>query len=140
MLKYLAFLSIISLSISLLIGCTKNIETNDPKQNEVRDAAIDNLNNNEARNLIAEETSLVVLDVRTEEEYQDGHLENSKLIPLGQLEGRLNELNKDIPILVYCRSGNRSLTASEILINNGYSKIYNLKDGIRKWDGEVVTE
>jgi len=140
MLKYLAFLSIISLSISLLIGCTKNIETNDPKQNEVRDAAIDNLNNNEARNLIAEETSLVVLDVRTEEEFQDGHLENSKLIPLGQLEVRLSELSKETPILVYCRSGNRSLTASEILINNGYSKIYNLKDGIKKWDGEVVTE
>ncbi len=77
----------------------------------------------------------LVLDVRTPNEFHRGHLENAKLIPVQQLEYRLNEIaqykNKDI--LVYCRSGNRSTVASQILIQNDFKKLYNMRYGIKEW-------
>ena len=77
----------------------------------------------------------LILDVRTPNEYHQGHIRNSKLIPVQQLESRISEINeyKDKPILVYCRSGNRSTVASEILIKHGFKKVYNLMGGIKGW-------
>jgi len=77
--------------------------------------------------------SLVVLDVRTQDEYNSGHIRNARLIPHTELEGRLNELNKTDEILVYCRTGVRSSTASQILTDNGFSHVYNMLDGITAW-------
>jgi thioredoxin len=95
------------------------------------------LNAKQAKNLIKDEKPLIV-DVRTPNEYYTGHLERSKLIPLQQLEARLSELKqyKDKKILLYCRSGNRSTVASQILINNGFKKLYNLRSGIKGWKKE----
>ena len=90
----------------------------------------------EAEELISTEKDLLILDVRTHEEYVDGHLENSKLIPLGKLPLDIDELYglEDTPILVYCRSGGRSYQASLILENNGFRKIYNMLGGYTKWE------
>jgi len=74
-----------------------------------------------------------LLDVRTQEEYNEGHISGSTLIPVQELEARLNELPRDKKILVYCRSGNRSATASETLIKNGFAQIFNMKGGIIEW-------
>jgi len=74
-----------------------------------------------------------ILDVRTQEEYNEGHISGSTLIPVQELEARLNELPRNKKILVYCRSGNRSATASEILIKNGFTQIFNMKGGITEW-------
>lgn len=89
----------------------------------------------EAAKLIAEKKPLI-LDVRTPNEYYGGHLKGAKLIPLQQLDARISELQKyrERPILVYCRSGNRSTVASQILIKEGFKKIYNLRPGIRGWN------
>jgi len=78
----------------------------------------------------------LLLDVRTQGEYDAGHIEGSTLIPVDELESRLSEIEeyKDTPILVYCRSGNRSVTASNILINNGFTKVHNLLGGIGAWN------
>jgi thioredoxin len=96
----------------------------------------------EAAALIAEKKPLI-LDVRTPNEYYSGHLEGAKLIPLQQLDARISELNayKDKDILVYCRSGNRSTVASQILIKKGFSKLHNLRPGIRGWEaaGNKIT-
>ncbi len=88
----------------------------------------------EAKKLITKINPLI-LDVRTPNEYHSGHIENAKLIPVQQLESRLSELekHKNKEILVYCRSGNRSTVASEILIRNGFKKLYNLRQGMRGW-------
>jgi rhodanese-related sulfurtransferase len=77
----------------------------------------------------------MILDVRTPGEYAGGHIENSVLIPVQQLQSRLNELAdfKDEPILIYCASGNRSTVASKILIDNGFTRIFNLRYGIADW-------
>lgn len=88
----------------------------------------------QAKDLIKEKTPLI-LDVRTPQEYYNGHLEGAKLIPLQQLIERLSEIQdySDREILVYCRSGNRSTVAGEILIQKGFKKIYNLRPGIKGW-------
>ena len=77
---------------------------------------------------------LLILDVRTPQEYYNGHLEGAKLIPLQQLLERLSEIQDywDREILVYCRSGNRSTVAGELLIQKGFKKIYNLRPFICK--------
>lgn len=77
----------------------------------------------------------LVLDVRTPGEYAAGHLKGAALIPVQQLQARMDELVhlKDDPILVYCATGNRSTVASKILIDRGFTRIFNLRYGISDW-------
>ncbi|MGA9667514.1 MAG: rhodanese-like domain-containing protein [Gallionella sp.] len=77
----------------------------------------------------------VVLDVREPSEYESGHVLNAKLIPLGKLKERIGELEKykENPIVVVCRSGNRSGTACFILGRQGFSQAYNLAGGVQAW-------
>lgn len=91
----------------------------------------------EAKTMI-ETNQPLILDVRTPNEYYSGHLANATLIPLQQLSQRLSEIQqyKDREILIYCRSGNRSTVASEILIENGFKKLYNLSTGFLGWQKE----
>jgi rhodanese-related sulfurtransferase len=87
---------------------------------------------NEAKQLI-DENKVVVIDVRTQEEFQEGHIPYAKLLPLQEIEQRLEELDKDGTYLIVCRSGNRSAEASEILTNNGFANIYNMTGGMGSW-------
>lgn len=79
--------------------------------------------------------SPLVLDVRTPKEYKMGHLDGSRLIPVQELKTRINELDayKHDPILVYCATGNRSTVASKLLIDSGFTRIFNLRHGIVDW-------
>lgn len=74
--------------------------------------------------------SLFLLDVRTLEEYQVGHLEGGYLLPITELSQRVNEIPHDKVIVVYCRSGGRSQRALEYLKSIGYTEVYNLAGGI----------
>ena len=87
----------------------------------------------EAQQLISENGNLIILDVRAQSEYDSGHIPNAILIPVGELVDRLGELDKTETILVYCRSGVRSVQASEILMDSGFSQVRNLEDGIIAW-------
>lgn len=77
----------------------------------------------------------MILDVRTPREYARGHLENSVLIPVQRLQSRMDELAafSDEPILIYCATGNRSTVASKLLIDKGFTRIFNLRHGIKDW-------
>lgn len=77
----------------------------------------------------------LVLDVREEGEYKLGHILNSMLIPLGKLNERMGELEKykERPIVVVCRSGNRSGTACAALGKRGFIQAYNLAGGVTAW-------
>ena len=69
----------------------------------------------------------VLLDVRTPQEYQEGHIPESKNVPLQQLDNIVSVAkNKDIPLFVYCYSGSRSRQATGILQRMGYSKVNNI--------------
>ena len=77
----------------------------------------------------------IILDVRTPGEYLRGHLEHSVLIPVQQLQSRMDELIafRDDPILIYCATGNRSTVAAKLLIDKGFTRIFNLRHGIGEW-------
>ena len=86
-----------------------------------------------ASDLMDSKPELVVLDVRTQEEYDDEHIEGAILIPVQELEERIDELSKDDELLVTCRTGNRSGAAVSILQGNGFQKIYHMAGGITAW-------
>ena len=77
----------------------------------------------------------LMLDVREQSEYAAGHVLNSKLIPLGKLKERIGELEKyrERPIVVICRSGQRSASACGLLGKQGFAQVYNLNGGIVAW-------
>ena len=77
----------------------------------------------------------LMLDVREDKEYAEGHIPRSKHIPLGQLKDKLSELDKfkGKPILVSCRSGMRSANACRLLKKAGFETVYNLEGGIIAW-------
>jgi rhodanese-related sulfurtransferase len=95
-----------------------------------------NVNSDEAKTLI-DNKKVVVLDVRTHEEFQAGHIPNALLIPLQELENKLNDLDQEESYLIVCRSGNRSAQASEILTSNRFSSIYNMTGGMNNWAYEI---
>jgi rhodanese-related sulfurtransferase len=74
-----------------------------------------------------------LLDVRTQGEWDELHVPNTTLIPLDELESRLNELPKDQEIVVMCRSGNRSQAGREILLNAGFADTTSMAGGIIDW-------
>jgi phage shock protein E len=80
------------------------------------------------------ENGLILLDVRTQQEWEDdGHIAGATLIPLDMLEQRApEELPKDAEIVVYCRSGNRSAQASQMLAEMGYTNVLDM-GGIVDW-------
>lgn len=77
----------------------------------------------------------LVLDVREEDEYKLGHILNSRQVPLGKLNERIGELEKyrEQPILVVCRTGNRSGVACATLGKQGFAQVYNLSGGVMAW-------
>jgi len=85
----------------------------------------------QAQTLILNDDNVTLLDVRTAEEYKIGHIRGAKLIPLNKLEANLDKLkaDRDKKIVVYCRSGNRSVAASRILEKHGFVPL-NVKQGM----------
>jgi thioredoxin len=78
----------------------------------------------------------VLLDVRTEREFQNGHIENSGKLNFYAIDfrQRLLLLPKDQPVYLYCNTGWRSNIAASFLIRNGYTQVYNLEHGIMEWE------
>lgn len=114
--------------ILLLTACTNK------SVSEVENGAI-KVSIDEAKELIENEGDLFILDVRTKEEFDEAHIEGAVQIPVDELEARLVEIEeyKDAPLLVYCRSGNRSSVAVEILLENDFTKINHMSDGFMNW-------
>jgi rhodanese-related sulfurtransferase len=83
------------------------------------------------------DSSVLLLDVRTPREFESGHIEKAILIPVQELEQRIGELDqyRGKTIIAYCRSGNRSGTAAQILGKNGFTA-FNMEGGVIKWKSE----
>jgi rhodanese-related sulfurtransferase len=99
-----------------------------------RAAGINQINTLEATRLMNEDA--LMLDVREDNEWAVGHIPNAKHVRLGQLSDQLSTLEKfkEKPIVVYCRSGNRSATACAMLKKAGFAKANNLAGGIIAWE------
>lgn len=88
-----------------------------------------------AAKLIAEEADLVVVDIRTQEEYADGHIKEAVLIDFfgDNFTDLLKVLDKNKPVLVHCASGGRSGQALSQFRELGFLQVYHLKDGFSGW-------
>ncbi len=82
----------------------------------------------------SEESTPVVVDVREPWEYQSGHVAGAKLIPLGELSKRVEELDPEQPVAVICQTGSRSQSAAALLAQRGFKKIYNVQGGMSAWE------
>lgn len=79
-----------------------------------------------------------LLDVRQPFEYREVHLPGAKLVPLAELVDRLDEIPRDRPVIVYCRSGNRSGAAAGLLEGQGFPDVRNMLGGISAWQGAAA--
>lgn len=82
--------------------------------------------------ILKNDENCILLDVRSPQEYKEGHLEGSINIPLYNLANDIDVTvkNKNFPIIVYCQTGNRSKNAVKILSKKGYKELYNIAGGI----------
>ncbi len=76
---------------------------------------------------------MMLLDVRSDREYAEGHIPGAVHVPLPEIGDRVKKLKKDKDLVVYCRSGNQSIWAIKRLMGMGYKNLYNLKGGYGAW-------
>lgn len=81
---------------------------------------------------------LIIIDVREPDEWEQGHIPGARLIPLGQIGSRSNELDPGQEIILVCRSGNRSGQAQRVLEGKGFRRTVNMVGGMLRWNGPVV--
>lgn len=131
--KNIAILALFLLLLFTLAGCGSREE--DTKNT----ASYQQITAEEAKSMMEEQPDAVILDVREQDEYDAGHIPGAVLLPVGTIneETAASAIpEKDTVVLVYCRSGNRSKTASQALADLGYSRIYEF-GGIKDWPYEV---
>ena len=119
------------LAVMMLTACGQDKENN-------QGAVYVNITAEESKEIMDSEEGYIILDVRTQEEYDHGHIPGAILIPNTEIEDRAEEVltDKDQLILVYCRSGRRSQLAAEALVELGYTNIKEF-GGILDWPYEV---
>lgn len=106
-----------------------------------KQAVYENITADEAKKIMDTERGYVILDVRTESEYAEGHIPGAILIPDYEITEKAESIltDKNQKILVYCRSGRRSKNAAEALLALGYTNIWEF-GGIIDWNYEVETD
>lgn len=92
-----------------------------------------NITARDAKALLDGNKKVYLLDVRTPQEYSQGKLAGSVLIPIGEFQRRIGEVPKNRPIVVYCAVGSRSKSVAGFLSQQGYRDVYNMTDGIVGW-------
>lgn len=148
--NFMLYLTVAILLFS--VGCTSSTKDQADKESTAsQETTIENPSEEEAQPIaeyrkitpeeakdMMDEASLII-DVRTQEEYDQGYIEGALLVPLDTLEsGDFSKLpEKDQVLLVYCRSGNRSRTASKLLVEAGYTQVYDF-GGIKSWPYDIV--
>lgn len=129
--KQIKILISIMIAMMLFAGCSQKVDKVDYKQ----------ISTEEAIAMMTEKTDYIILDVRTQEEYESGHIKDAINIPNETIgENEIAKLpDKGQLIMIYCRSGNRSKQAANKLVKLGYTNIVEF-GGINTWNGELVKE
>ena len=124
-------LILLLLAVMLLTTCGQDKENN-------QGVVYVNITAEEAKQIIDTEEGYIILDVRTQEEYDQGHIPGAILIPDTEIKAKAEDVltDKEQMILVYCRSGRRSKLAAETLVELGYTNIKEF-GGIIDWPYEV---
>ncbi|MBF1336313.1 MAG: rhodanese-like domain-containing protein [Leptotrichia sp.] len=141
--KKIALMAIVGLISVLGISCgrtmnSKQVSVDSKEVKNEKKAEYKKITSDEAKNIMSTQKAIVV-DVRSLEEYNEGHIPNAISVPLETIENEAETKlkNKDDLILVYCRSGRRSREAALRLIEKGYTNVIDF-GGIQDWNGEVV--
>ncbi|MPQ45361.1 rhodanese-like domain-containing protein, partial [Clostridium tarantellae] len=116
-----------------LISCGKS------KQASSKASVSKNISIEESKKLIDDNKVDLILDVRDEKQFKEGHLPKATLISYKEVKNKISELKnfKDKPILIYCNSGKKSADSIKILEENGFNNIFHMVDGINKWHYEI---
>ena len=136
--KIALLFSLILLILMAMLTGSCSVQTENPV------GVVTNVNAQESFDLIQENVNnpdFIIIDVRTPEEYNDGHIENAINIDYrsSSFESDISKLDRDKVCLVYCRSGNRSSDAVEIMRKLGFQEIYHLDVGITGWKEDGFT-
>ncbi len=130
------------LAISAVCFAQEQKTENTPAPASTQAAAYKTLTPQQAKLRIEQNPAIVILDVRTQEEFDAGHIPDAVLLPVDLIEAKSAEVakvlpDKDAEILVYCRSGKRAHRASQALADMGYTNIEHI-GGIMDWPYEIV--
>ncbi len=124
-------LGLILFLLIALVSCAEatTIEQNEPQL----------INATTGKTMMDENPDIILVDVRTQSEFDEGHIEGALLLPLDSLSSNAQKVLKDKTaiIIVYCRSGNRSATAIDLLYDLGYANLYDM-GGIINWPYGIV--
>ncbi len=136
--------AVILLAAFLLSGCSTSGVAPDSGQSAPASTApagaYQKISADEAYRMMTDTTGYLILDVRTQEEFDQGHIENAVLLPVTDMAEKAGKqlADKEQVILVYCRSGRRSEQAAQLLMDMGYTNIYDF-GGIIDWPHGTVT-
>lgn len=137
------FVFSILMFVSLMGGCQSQNDRNVPSANAVantppKPASVTNVNSNEFTTL--QQKGAIVIDVRTPDEIAAGYIDGTTVfadIYGPDFNDKINALDKSKTYLIYCRSGRRSLSAAQMMVDNGFQNVYNLTSGITGWSGPI---
>ena len=143
--KFTSLLSTIALSMMFTAACSqdeaKPAETSTTTEVTNETVEIKTMTGEELvkQNSAKKKDEVLIIDVRSSEEYKAGHIPNAININVDETESRLNEIEdyKDKPIIVYCNSGKKSNDAAEILVNNGFQDVTNAQ-GVKEFEYDLV--
>jgi rhodanese-related sulfurtransferase len=135
--------TLVALLILVSVSSCGTSQTTDEKQGnqnqeQVQKGTIVNVDVAAFEKMIQDNEGILV-DVRTPGEYADGHIANAQLVDYksADFKEKIAKLDKDQPVLVYCRSGHRSGESAKIMVNElGFKKVINLDGGFLAWSGE----
>lgn len=142
--KKLLVLLFISVLMTATVACSNNAGESESKtqtgeeQNtvQIKTMAGEKL---EKQNSGKDKDEVLIIDVRSEEEYKAGHIQHAINIFIDKMEGRLNEIEdfKDKPVILYCNTGNKSGKAAELLVDNGFKDVTNAA-GVKDYEYDLV--
>ncbi|WZL73447.1 rhodanese-like domain-containing protein [Clostridiaceae bacterium 35-E11] len=129
----------IAVLAAIIIGITALMimSGSDETFSETMKYAYKKISAEQAKVLIEKNPELIILDMRDEEDYEEGHLQNAQQISYSELKKSLSSYDKECIYMVYSSSDRKSAKAADIMASNGFSKIYMLNGGIDQWPYDI---
>lgn len=121
----------------LLIGILVSIGLSAQESKPKNESAVPEIEVTEVKKKLDRGDSFILIDVREQNEWDAGHIQAARHIPLKELKGHLSQLDKNSEVIVYCKSGKRSQTGGKILKEAGFSNVQSMKGGITAWAEQV---